>query len=138
MGEGGHVSSPEDQAVPARQDHGPRSNLAAHLRRNAARCHTSSHAERDAGAAGRTSLASEWLVARYRAAASRAEAGPISSSRASGPGANVEESSRSLPRVVDAGGPQRAERAADARGARRSRSTRANSGTAGQRVTVQG
>src|SRR5262245_66091919 len=104
MGERRHVSATEDQAVPARQDHGPRPDLAAHLRRNAARHYAPAHAERNAGATGHASVASERMVARHRATAPRAEAGQVRRPRTTEPGAHVEGPARAVSRLVDARG----------------------------------
>src|SRR5262245_23612825 len=128
MGERRHVSATEDQAVPTRQDHRARPNLAAHLRRNAARHDAAAHAERDAGATGRASFASEWMVARHRATAPRVEAGQVRRSRTPELGTHVEGPARTLSRLVDPRGLECPDSATHAAGARRCGSTRPNTG----------
>ena len=96
----------------------PRPHLAADLRRHRARSDAAAHAERNAGAAGRASVASERLVARHGAAAARPEAGQSVVPALQTMRADVEEPARrDSTRCGRSRGWARSTRALDARGA---------------------
>ena len=71
------VPPEEDRAAPARQDHEPRPDLAARVRRHRAEPTAAAHARRAPGPARRPSRASERLVARHGAEAARPASGPV-------------------------------------------------------------
>ncbi len=112
-------------------------HLAVDVRRHRPGPAAASHAERNTGAARRTPFASQWLVARHRAATARPGAGQIGCAGAPADRSNVSERLRAVPCALDAGGPECARPRARACAVEGFESEDAHPGDPGQRNALQ-